>query len=125
MVRVHLIVYRIFVNIIGIGLSAILFKHVHIDTFLVLVLSGILLTIFNLFLKPVLFLLTLPLQILSFGIFYLFLNALILKLTSYFINGFYIDGIWVAVGASIIIGLTNVIFDLLAINEEMRYFKWK
>jgi len=119
------IVYRIFVNIIGIGLSGVLFKHVIISSFLALVLSGIVLSILNLFLKPILFLATLPLQILSFGIFYLITNAVILKLTSAFIDGFYIDGFWAAIGASILIGLVNIIFDLLATNDELRYYRWK
>jgi len=119
------VVYRIFVNIIGIGLSGVLFKHVTISSFLALVLSGIVLSILNLFLKPILFLVTLPLQILSFGIFYLITNAVILKLTSAFIDGFYIDGFWAAMGASILIGLVNIIFDLLATNDELRYYRWK
>ncbi|MBZ4672765.1 MAG: hypothetical protein JG762_995 [Deferribacteraceae bacterium] len=119
------IVYRIFVNIIGIGLSGILFKHVIVSSFLALVLSGIVLSVLNLFLKPILFLATLPLQILSFGIFYLITNAIILKLTSAFIDGFYIDGFWAAIGASILIGLVNIIFDLLATNDELRYYRWK
>jgi len=119
------VVYRIFVNIIGIGLSGVLFKHVTISSFLALVLSGIVLSILNLFLKPILFLATLPLQILSFGIFYLITNAVILKLTSAFIDGFYIDGFWAAIGASILIGLVNIIFDLLATNDELRYYRWK
>jgi len=119
------VVYRIFVNIIGIGLSGVLFKHVTISSFLALVLSGIVLSILNLFLKPILFLVTLPLQILSFGIFYLITNAVILKLTSAFIDGFYIDGFWAAIGASILIGLVNIIFDLLATNDELRYYRWK
>ncbi|UOD34745.1 phage holin family protein [Deferribacteraceae bacterium V6Fe1] len=125
MMGANAIVYRIFVNIIGIGLSGILFKHVIVSSFLALVLSGIVLSVLNLFLKPILFLATLPLQILSFGIFYLITNAIILKLTSAFIDGFYIDGFWAAIGASILIGLVNIIFDLLATNDELRYYRWK
>lgn len=125
MTGVNAIVYRIFVNIIGIGLSGIIFKHVSISSFLALVLSGLVLSILNLLLRPILFLVTLPLQILSFGIFYLVINAVILKLTSALIDGFYIDGFWAAIGASILIGLVNIIFDLLATNDELRYYRWK
>lgn len=125
MTGVNAIVYRIFVNIIGIGLSGIIFKHVSISSFFALVLSGIVLSILNLLLRPILFLVTLPLQILSFGIFYLVINAVILKLTSALIDGFYIDGFWAAIGASILIGLVNIIFDLLATNDELRYYRWK
>jgi putative membrane protein len=116
--RFNLITYRIFVNLIGIGLAAMLFTHININSFFDLAIGAIILTILNLFLKPVLLLITLPLQIMSFGIFYLITNAIILKLTSYFITGFHIDGFWAAVGGSIIIGLVNIIFDIFSVKAE-------
>jgi len=125
MLNANTIVYRIFVNIIGIGLSGMIFKHVFLSSFFALILSGIVLSLLNVFLKPILFFVTLPIQIISFGFFYLILNAVILKLTSALIDGFYIDGFWPAIGASITIGFVNIIFDILAANDELRYFRWK
>ena len=119
------IVYRIFVNLIGIGFAAFLFKHINISSFYVLFGSAVILTFLNLFLKPILLLVTLPLQILSFGFFYLIINAFILMITSYFFQGFNIDGFWTAIGGSIIIGFVNIIFDLFSTRAELRYFEWK
>ena len=119
------IVYRIFVNLIGIGFAAFLFKHINISSFYVLFGSAVILTFLNLFLKPILLLVTLPLQILSFGFFYLITNAFILMITSYFFQGFSIDGFWTAIGGSIIIGFVNIIFDLFSTRAELRYFEWK
>ncbi len=119
------IVYRIFVNLIGIGFAAFLFKHINISSFYVLFGSAVILTFLNLFLKPILLLVTLPLQILSFGFFYLITNAFILMITSYFFQGFNIDGFWTAIGGSIIIGFVNIIFDLFSTRAELRYFEWK
>lgn len=125
MSKFHVVTYRIFVNIIGIGLASFLFEHIDIDSFYLLVMGAIILTVLNTFLKPIILLITLPLQVMSLGLFYLITNAVVLKITASFISGFHIDGFWVAVGGSIVIGLVNVIFDLMSARAELRYFKWK
>lgn len=118
-------VYRLLVNIIGIAVASIIFKHIEVTTFFVLILSAFILTVLNIFLKPLLILLTLPLQLLSFGLFYLVIIATLLKLTSLLVEGFYIDGFWAAVGGSIVIGFVNFIFDIFAKNADMRYISWE
>jgi putative membrane protein len=117
--------YRLLVNIIGIAIAAIIFKHIAVTTFFNLIVSAFILTMLNIFLKPFFLLLTLPLQLLSFGLFYLVIIATILKLTSLLVEGFYIDGFWAAVGGSIIIGCVNFVFDIFAKNADMRYISWK
>lgn len=118
------LVYRLIINVIGIAVAAILFKHIIIDSFLTLFLSALILTFLNIFLKPLLILLTLPLQLLSFGIFYLVIIASILKITSFLVDGFNIDGFWAAVGGSIVIGFVNIVFDIFAKNADLRYISW-
>lgn len=124
MQKANVIVYRIFVNLIGLGIATAIFTHSSIDSFLTLIFSGTLLTIFNMFLRPFLVLVTLPFQIMSFGIFYIFINGFLIKITSILIDGFYLEGFWVAVGISIVNGLVNIIFDILSSNNDYRYFKW-
>jgi putative membrane protein len=119
------LIYRLFINIIGIEMAVILFKHIEINSFLTLFLSALILTFLNIFLKPILILLTLPLQLLSFGIFYLVIIASILKITSFIVEGFYIDGFWAAVGGSLVIGFVNFMFDIFAKNADLRYISWK
>lgn len=124
MERTHLIVYKIFVNVVGVGIAAVLFKHIQIESFIILMISALLLTALNAFVKPVLILLTLPLQLLSFGLFYLVVNAIVLQLTSFFITGFTVDGFWTAVGGSIIISIINILFDMFSSNSDLRYTHW-
>lgn len=111
-------------NVVGVGLAAMLFKHIHIDSFIILMVSALLLTALNAFVKPALVLLTLPLQLLSFGLFYLVVNAIVLELTSFFITGFVVDGFWTAVGGSIVISIINILFDIFSTNSDMRYIYW-
>ena len=124
MQKANVILYRISVNVIGLGLSSLIFYHSNIDSFLTLIFSGTLLTIFNMFLRPFLVLITLPFQVMTFGIFYIYINAFLIKLTSILLDGFYLEGFWVAIGVSIVNGLVNFLFYILSLNNEYRYFKW-
>ena len=125
MFRSNYIVYRLFLNLIGIGVASVFFKHIEIDSFLILLISAVILTALNIFLKPILLLLTLPIQIVSLGLFYLIINAIILKLTANMVGGFDIDGFWSAVGGSLVIGFVNVVSDMFSTNSRLRDINWK
>jgi len=63
--------------------------------------------ILNAFLRPILILLTLPINIVTFGLFTFLINALMLKVVSELIPGFYIYGFWTAVFGALIIGAVS------------------
>jgi putative membrane protein len=67
------------------------------------------LTILNLLVRPILFVLTLPLILLSLGIFLVVLNALLLQLTAYLVKGFTVTGFWPAVGGALVISLVTTL----------------
>lgn len=67
----------------------------------------------NLLVKPVFVILTLPLTVLTFGLFLFVVNALVVGLTSYLVPGFHIKGFWAAVFAAILISLFTWIGDSL------------
>jgi len=64
---------------------------------------GVLNTIF----RPVLILLTLPINILTFGLFTFVINAFLLLMVSGVISGFYVSGFWSAVFGSLVISVVN------------------
>jgi putative membrane protein len=63
--------------------------------------------ILNAFLRPLLILLTLPINILTLGLFTFLINALMLKIVSEVIPGFYVYGFWTAVLGALIIGVVS------------------
>jgi putative membrane protein len=63
--------------------------------------------ILNAFLRPLLILLTLPINILTLGLFTFLINALMLKIVSEVIPGFYVYGFWTAVLGALIIGTVS------------------
>lgn len=61
----------------------------------------------NALVKPILFILTLPLTVLTFGLFYFFLNAIVLRLCSALVDGFEINGWISALLGALILSIAN------------------
>jgi putative membrane protein len=74
-----------------------------------LIVSALLLGFANAVVKPLLVILTLPLTLLSFGLFLLVINALMILLVSALVNGFKVSGFWTAFFASIFIALLSLV----------------
>ena len=73
-----------------------------------LLLGALVLTVGNVFLKPILTILTLPLIILTLGLAYFALNVAMLALAEWIAPDFSIDGFWTYIGATIVVWLVNV-----------------
>ena len=77
-----------------------------------LLITALLLGFFNAFLKPILFLLTLPLQLLTLGLFTLVINALLLMLTAQFVKEFFVEGFWAAFFGGLVISIVSGFLNL-------------
>ncbi len=76
--------------------------------------SALVLGLINAFLRPLMIFLTLPLTLLTLGLFIFIINGATLYLTSYLVPGFHIESIWTAILASILISLVSSIINWLA-----------
>jgi putative membrane protein len=87
-----------------------------------LLIAGLVFTIVNFFVKPVLAILSIPFIIVTFGIFYFLINVLMLYLTHWIVPQFTIATFWWAALAAIIISAVNGILHMLFGNprEELR-----
>jgi putative membrane protein len=72
-----------------------------------LIVAGLMLGVVNAFVRPLAFILTLPLTVLTLGFFLLVLNAGMVSLVAWIVPGFEISGFWTAVGASLIVSLVS------------------
>lgn len=70
--------------------------------------AALLLGLVNAFLRPILFWLTLPLTVLTLGIFVLILNAAMLGLVGWLVPGFVVDGFFPAFFGAIVVGLVSL-----------------
>lgn len=89
-----------------------------VDGFRSSVIVAIILALLNLFVKPVLVLFTLPVTILTFGLFLLVINAIIIILCSRLVDGFRVDGFIGALLFSIILSLLqSLVYQLTGGNK--------
>ncbi|HHV35264.1 MAG TPA: phage holin family protein [Syntrophomonadaceae bacterium] len=103
-------ILKIIVNIAGFYLAALFFPDITYDYPAALLWAGLVLGVVNILVKPVLVLLTLPIKILTFGLFTLVINTLMVSLTGFLINGLHIPGFWYAFAVAIFISILNMLF---------------
>ena len=98
--------YRVIINAFAFFVAA-QFLPIVASTPLHFILAGIVLGLVNLMIRPLLIILTIPLNLLTLGVFTLVINSWMILLTSGLLPGFYVPGFGVAFLASIIISLAN------------------
>jgi putative membrane protein len=99
-------------------LSAYLLPGVKIDNFITALILALVLAVLNLLVKPVLIILTLPVTIVTLGLFLLVINAIIILLASHLVSGFRVNGFWWALLFSIVMTIINSFMHGLAGSED-------
>ncbi|WP_370689825.1 phage holin family protein [Phenylobacterium sp.] len=105
---------------IGLWLSSVLVAGVAFTDMGSLILAAVLLGLVNAVLRPILFILTLPLTLVTLGLFLLVLNAGMIILVSVFLDGFTVDGLWPGLVAAIVTGLTSWLGHLIIRDDRGR-----
>lgn len=103
-------ILTLLLNGAGIFIIGYLLKGVTIRSYLTALGVAVLLAIVNTLVKPVLLILTLPLTILTFGLFILVINALMLMLVDALVEGMEIKSFWWALLFSLLLSLLNLGF---------------
>ena len=104
--------------------TSYLFNGIHVSGFSSAFLAAAVLGILNAFFRPVAFILTLPLNIVTLGLFTFVLNAAMLKLASGLIPGFEVEGFWTAVGGALLISLISWILNSFGHENSSRDSRW-
>lgn len=94
--------------LVAFGLAYLL-EGVHMDKFTTALLLALVLAVLNAIVKPILVILTLPITILTLGLFLLAINAAIILIGDYFLEGFKVDGFWWALLFSILLSVVSSI----------------
>ncbi|HEX5655189.1 MAG TPA: phage holin family protein [Chitinophagaceae bacterium] len=99
------------------GLAQIL-NGIHVSDFWTAIVFALVLAILNVFAKPILIILTLPVTLLTLGLFLFVINALIVLLASRFVEGFSIDNFWWGLLFSLLLSLIMSIIDKKVADEK-------
>ncbi|MDD5376836.1 MAG: phage holin family protein [Candidatus Gracilibacteria bacterium] len=108
------IIMNLLITTIAVIITAYVLPGVTVSGFLPALFVAILLGVINTFVRPILLFLTLPINILTIGLFTFVLNALIIIVISELVSGFKVDGFWWALLFSIILSIVNgILFTLV------------
>ena len=92
---------------LGLWVASEIFDGLVFESVSKLIVSGLILGLVNAFVRPLAFILTLPLTVLTLGLFLLVLNAGMVALVAWIVPGFEISGFWTAVGTALIVSLVS------------------
>jgi len=98
---------QLLINAIAFYITAYVIPGVTISGWPTLLVVAVLWGILTIFLKPILVILTLPINILTLGLFTFVINAILLLITSSFVPGFKVDGFGTAILAAIVLAIIN------------------
>src|SRR3989440_3814411 len=97
------------INTVAVMVAANVVPGIRYDTFVGLVVASLLLGVFNALLRPLLWLLSLPLVIVTLGLFTLVINALLLYLVGHVVKSFVVADFWAAFWGSLVISLVSMV----------------
>ena len=110
---------RLLISTIAVLITDLLLSGVSIGNMdsvngvLTAVLTAAVLALLNSFLRPVLFLLTLPVTVLSLGLFVFVINAGLVLIAARLIHGFSVDSFWWALGFSLVLSVVQGVLSVL------------
>lgn len=98
---------RLIISTIAVLVTDLLLPGVHADDFITGLLVAVVLGLLNTFLRPLLILLTLPVSIITMGLFLLVINAGMVLLAARIVPGFVVESFWWALGFSLLLSVVQ------------------
>lgn len=125
--RVKGFVYRWLVNAFALAVSAWIVKGIEIHGLLSLFFAAIVVGVLNAFFRPIILILTLPLNILTMGLFTFVINALMLMAASKVVRGFLVADFWAALVGAIFLAIISFLMNLFVADDgsfEIIHPRW-
>jgi putative membrane protein len=94
---------------LGLWLASVWVSGVYIDSPSTLILAGLLLGIVNSIVRPIAIVLTLPMTILTLGLFLLVINAGMVAMVAWMLPGMHVAGFWAAFWAAVLVSLVSML----------------
>jgi putative membrane protein len=111
---------RLVLNGLAIVVAAWLLPGIEITSTLAALLAGVILGFVNAIVRPILLLLTLPLTLLTLGLFIFVVNAICFGLTAWLVPGFSVDGFLPALAGALLVSVVSWILNGLVVGRRER-----
>ena len=109
---------RLILSTVAVGITAYFMDSVTIEPWWVTVIVAVVLGFINSAIRPIIKFLSLPINILTLGIFALVINALMVLLCAWFIDGFTVESLGAAILFSIILAIVNWVLNMMFSKED-------
>lgn len=106
------------INALAIFLVGHFLPGIHVSDMMTAIWVAAVLALINTIIRPILLILTLPINILSLGIFTFVLNGLLFWFSSYFIKTFTVDGLWWAILGALLVSVISTILNRIALGKD-------
>ena len=108
------LIIKLLLNALAVIILAYLLPGVGVDSMVTAIIVAIVLSVLNFLVKPILIVLTLPITLVTLGLFLLVINAIIILIAAHFIPGFEVTNIWWAIIFSLLLSfLQSVLHSIL------------
>ena len=109
-------IIQLILSAVAVLIAAYIIPGVSVDGFLIALVVAVVLAIVNTFIKPIITVLTLPINIVTLGLFSLVIAALMVLLTDFVVPGFEVAGFWSALLFGLVLALISMIFGRVKAN---------
>jgi putative membrane protein len=109
--RLLILITKLAINALALLVIDALFQGIWFDNNQATIAAAVVLALVNTCLRPLVVVLTLPINILTLGLFTLVINALMLELVSWVIPTFHVEGFWTAVGGALVISVISFLLN--------------
>lgn len=106
------------VYLLSLYATSILVEGLYFDTTISFLLAAIVLSIFNAVIRPIMMFFTLPINLLTLGLFTFVVSGTMIKLTSLVVSGMSISGFWTAVISALVLSVINALLSWLIGIED-------
>ncbi len=95
-----------------------LFDSIRVDSFYTALITALVLGLVNTLIRPILIVLTLPINLLTLGLFTFIINGLLFWFVASFVKGFFVAGFWPAVGGAIVYGIISWALSAVVLGKR-------
>jgi putative membrane protein len=111
-------IIKVLITAVAAYVAAYILPGVSISDVKTTIIVALVLALLNTFIRPILVLLTIPITILTLGLFLLIINALMVKWAASLVDGFHVDGWWSALLFSLIVSVVSYILGALTSDGD-------
>lgn len=113
------LILRVLLSAVAVVVLSKILPGVGVDTYVTAIIVAVVLSLLNFIVKPILVILTLPVTIVTLGLFLLVINAIIILLADKLVDGFGVDSIWWALIFSLLLSIfQSILFSFLKKDKK-------